>query len=271
MWSQRVIGAAVAGALLVTVIGVALAGVGDSSPAAEGTPVASSGPSAPAAPVILTDCWMQATTGNVTMTTGQAQDLTTGAARALRRGRSAADFAGTVGNTLQVEADVARAVARGLLGATDAARLSCAVSRGAVEPEKIGPTGLTARAAQVRRAWTRVFGPLAAGGFARGGITRGHVDNSAHYEGRAIDVFFRPLDSVAQRQRGWVFAQWVVAHAEQFHVLSVIYSDHIWTSWASFLGFRDYQHPGGATTNAVLRHLEHVHVAVESGRPFRPR
>ena len=81
------------------------------------------------------------------------------------------------------------------------------------------------------------FRALPAGGFARGGVRTGHVDNSAHYEGRAIDVFFRPIGSAAQRRLGWVFAQWVVAHAERHHVLSVIYSDHIWTSWASSAGF----------------------------------
>ena len=135
----------------------------------------------------------------------------------------------------------------------------------------MGRTGLTPRAQRLRRAWTEVFGALPAGGFATGGVKTGHVDNSAHYEGRAADVFFRPSDSTEQRRLGWVFAQWVVAHAERHHVLSVIYDDHIWTSWASSAGFRDYQHPSGPTRNAVLRHLDHVHVAVESGRPYRPR
>jgi hypothetical protein len=165
----------------------------------------------------------------------------------------------------------ATAVARGLLGLPGAGRLTCSFSRADVDPQQPGRSGLTPRAARVRRAWTAVFGPLPAGGFARGGLSSGHVDNSAHYEGRAVDVFFRPLDSAAQRRRGWVFAQWVVAHAETYQVLSVIYSDRIWTSWGSSLGFRAYQHPGGPTSNPVLRHLEHVHVAVESGRPYRPR
>ena len=52
-------------------------------------------------------------------------------------------------------------------------------------------------------------------------------------------------------------------------MLSVIYADRIWTSWAAYLGWRDYVHPSGDTRNPVLRHLDHVHVAVESGEPYR--
>lgn len=127
------------------------------------------------------------------------------------------------------------------------------------------------RARRLRAAWTDVFGPLTAGGFARGGVSSGHVDGSAHYDGRAIDVFFRPLGNAEQHRRGWVFAQWLVAHAPEHHVLSVIFDDHIWTSWAA-AAWRDYVHPGASFADrgsAVLRHREHVHVAVESGRPYR--
>ena len=130
------------------------------------------------------------------------------------------------------------------------------------------------RARQLRAAWTQAFGYLPAGGFASGGVSTGHVDGSAHYEGRAIDVFFRPLGDREQHRRGWVFAQWVLAHAADHQVLSIIYDDHIWTSWAAGLGWRDYVHPGATMRhrgNAVLRHLDHVHVAVESGRPFGVR
>lgn len=280
MRSPGAIGTTVACALLVTAVsGLAVTRSDGRSPAFEKVSRAATtapGQPAPVAPVTSSDCWVPAPAGNVEMTTEQAQDLTTRAALGLRNDLSAADlsaadFATEVARTLEVAPDTALAVSRGLLGVPYAERLTCSFPRADVEPEKLGPNGLTRRATRVRRAWTEAFGALPAGGFARGGITTGHVDNSAHYEGRAIDVFFRPLERPAQRQKGWVFAQWVVAHAEQFHVLSVIYSDHIWTSWASFLGFRDYQHPGGPTKNAVLRHLEHVHVAVESGRRYRPR
>ena len=115
-----------------------------------------------------------------------------------------------------------------------------------------------------------MFGPLPAGGFARGGVSTGHVDSSSHYDGRAVDVFFRPYDDEGQRRAGRVFAQWLVAHAQEHHVLSVIYADRIWTSWAAYAGWREYVHPSGDTRDPVLRHLDHVHVAVESGRPYRP-
>ena len=90
----------------------------------------------------------------------------------------------------------------------------------------------------------------------------------SHYDGRAVDVFFRPVGDEGQRRAGWVLAQWLVAHAQRYDVLSVIHADHIWTSWASGAGWRDYVHPSGNRTNKVLRHLDHVHVAVESGRPW---
>jgi hypothetical protein len=226
---------------------------------------------APAPPVVLSDCWIDSPQGNVTLTIAQAEDLTTRAVSAVRRGRSPTDFAASITDALKRPSLEVLAVARALLAAPKAGRLTCSITRANVEPERIGRTGLTPRAQRLRRAWTEVFGALPAGGFAAGGVKTGHVDNSAHYDGRALDVFFRPIGSTAQHRLGWVFAQWVVAHAQRHHVLSVIYDDHIWTSWASFAGFRDYQHPGGPTRNPVLRHLDHVHVAVESGRPYRPR
>ena len=74
------------------------------------------------------------------------------------------------------------------------------------------------------------------------------MDNSSHYDGRAIDVFFRPFGNAAQTRRGWVFAQWLAAHADGYDVLSVIYADRIWTSWASYRGLADYVHPAGNRT-----------------------
>ena len=248
-----------------------------------------------AAPVIVRDCWVPTSAGNVSLTGDQARDLTARAARLGRQGaslhrivdrletavalalaanRDEVDEDGQADGAADLTPDAAREVAAGLTGVRQQSRLVCAYARTSVEPQKPGPSGLVPRARQLRAAWTEAFGPLPAGGFARGGVRSGHVDGSAHYEGRAIDVFFRPLGDREQHRRGWVFAQWLVAHAPEHHVLSVIYDDRIWTSWAACAGWRDYVHPGASFTNrgnSILRHREHVHVAVESGRPYTGR
>lgn len=238
---------------------------GPSPPAAGSTPGGTATAATP--PVVLADCWVPADDGNVSLTTRTAQLLTT---RAATTGRGQLERA--VASALDdASAWQAAAVTASLHGDPGSARLTCSHSRLSVEPERMGPNGLTPRAQRLRKRWTVVFGPLPAGGFAPGGVSSGHVDSSSHYEGRAVDVFFRPHTDPEQRRRGRVFAQWLVAHAQELNILSVIYADQIWTSWAAVVGWREYVHPSGNTTNAVLRHLDHVHVAVESGRPYRPR
>ena len=246
---------------------------------------------AAAAPVIVRDCWVPTSAGNISLTSQQARDLTNRAARLGRHSRNpdriVARLQPAVARTVAagpaesgegggdaLTPQVAAEMAAGLTGVRAQSRLVCAYARTSVEPQRPGPSGLVPRARQLRAAWTEVFGPIPAGGFARGGVHSGHVDGSAHYEGRAIDVFFRPLGDREQHRRGWVFAQWLIAHAPDHNVLSVIYDDHIWTSWAAYAGWRDYVHPGATFQhrgNSVLRHREHVHVAVESGRPFTGR
>ena len=271
---RLVVAGSLTAALVATTVGVlAVTAPADGSPersGRRGSPSPSASPTA-TVPVILSSCYVRSTPTNVSMTTDDAMALTTLAAgvRDVSRGRD------------RVSAAVARVVADditpaqvddavdSLLGLRPGNRLTCAHPRADVQPEKMARDGLTPRANTLRRAWTRVFGPIISGGFAGGGISSGHVDGSSHYDGRAIDVFFRPLGDDEQRRRGHVFAQWLVAHAERYHVLSVIYADRIWTSWAASFGWRDYVHPGGPTRNPVLRHLDHVHVAVESGEPFR--
>jgi len=260
---------AVAGAALVAgVVAVSRPGsvVAPPTSAAE-----SSTPAAPSAPpVVVKDCWVPAPEGNVSLTADEAEELTTVAATATRpdsrevRVRRAVDRL-----DLDITPEQATTLTGSLVGSRSTQRLTCSYARLDVEPEDAGPSGLTPRACRLRAAWTEVFGPLIAGGFARGGVTSGHVDSSSHYDGRAIDVFFRPLGDEEQRRRGRVFAQWLVAHAQEHHVLSVIFADQIWTSWASYAGWREYVHPSGNSSNPVLRHLDHVHVAVESGRRFR--
>jgi hypothetical protein len=266
---QVSLAAAGGGAVLVAV--VAAAGTPSAPGAAPpGARPGVGGPAAPPVPARVADCWVPDATGTISLTLDEAMHLSTVAAGLLDRPRRASRLRAAVESTLDVTSTQAAAATGSILADPGTPRLTCAPARLGVEPETIGRNGLTPRARRLRAAWTEVFGPLPAGGFARGGVSSGHVDSSSHYDGRAVDVFFRPHDDDEQRRAGRVFAQWLVAHAQEHHVLSVIYADRIWTSWAAYAGWRDYVHPSGDTRNPVLRHLDHVHVAVESGRPYRP-
>ena len=168
--------------------------------------------------------------------------------------------------------DVARpgvesvAIARALLGHRGSA-LTCVVpltSGDDLAAQEAGPLGLTPRADAVRLALRATFGKQTLGGFAPGGVNTGHIEGSAHYEGRAIDVFFRPVTAEGTA-RGWQVAMWSVAHAEQRELATVIFDRRIWTASRSVQGWRGYQHPGGETDNPVLLHEDHVHIDVHRG------
>lgn len=189
----------------------------------------------------------------------RAVELTRLAAEALAEGQSPARLARDL-----PEGFADTTTARALLGYEGGA-LACYHGLAVLQDERLGDTGLTARAERLRRAVRRVFGPLPMGGFAAGGVSTGHVDGSSHYEGRAMDIFFRPHTDPEQARRGWVLAQWLVARGARYDVLSVIYRDRIWTVWASFSGWREYVHPSGNRHNPVLRHLDHIHTAVQGG------
>src|SRR4051794_28738569 len=83
----------------------------------------------------------------------------------------------------------ARALASALTGWSPA-RFSCVVHTPGVAGETAGASGLTPRAERVRTDVDHAFGSLPMGGFAPGGVTSGHMTGSAHYQGRAIDIFF---------------------------------------------------------------------------------
>ncbi len=89
---------------------------------------------------------------------------------------------------------------------------------------------------------------------------------SAHYDGRAIDVFVRPIGP-ENRKRGWAMAYYLVAQAERLGIDHVIFDDMIWTSGRrSEDGWRDYD-PGSTrgkpqSTVKILEHRDHVHVDV---------
>ena len=133
-------------------------------------------------------------------------------------------------------------------------------------PQREDPDGLglTPRAEVVRVAMREVFGKQILGGFEPRGVDSGHVDGSAHYEGRAIDVFFRPITPRTSSADG-PQAAWTVAHADQLSVATVIFDRAIWTARRSVSGWRDYEHPGGPTDDPILLHEDHVHVDVLEG------
>ena len=125
-------------------------------------------------------------------------------------------------------------------------------------------TGLTPLAQAAFDEVRQVFGPIPYGGFAPGGITTGHGARSAHYEGLAIDLFFRPVGDEAQRALGWTVANWLVANAERLDIAVIIFDDRIWSARRSAQGWRAYSNPTGAS-DPISRHLDHIHLDVVRG------
>lgn len=160
----------------------------------------------------------------------------------------------------------ARAVASALTGNSQGA-FSCVVDGSDAGEQSVGDDGLTKRADFVRRDVAKAFGELPLGGFEPGGVSTGHMTGSAHYEGRAIDIFFRPVNA-EQRRRGWVVAHYLVANARRLGVEHVIFDDQIWTAGGlSQEGWREFDPPGlsdgdPAERRVILEHRDHVHVDV---------
>ena len=155
----------------------------------------------------------------------------------------------------------ARAIASALTGNSPEA-FTCTIDDDAEEadPELTG-SGLTARADTVRQEALAVFGDVPLGGFAPGGVRDGHIAGSAHYDGRAVDLFVRPVNA-RNKQRGWAIAQYFVAQADRLGVRTVIFDDRIWTARRSDQGWRDYDAPSRSGDQAILEHRDHVHVDV---------
>ncbi len=127
---------------------------------------------------------------------------------------------------------------------------------------KLDDAGLTTRADAVKADLETAFGPQTTGGYAPGGVTSGHMEGSAHYVGRAVDVFVRPV-TPARKTRGWAMAQYLVAQAARLGIEHVIFDGRIWTAGAlSGQGWRDYRPTETAGSRAVLMHRDHVHVDV---------
>ena len=155
----------------------------------------------------------------------------------------------------------ARALASALTGYSEA-KVSCVVDDTDPDDQELGSNGLTARADAVRKDLVKAFGSLPLGGFASGGVTTGHMAGSAHYEGRAMDIFVRPV-SKDNKRKGWVIAQYLVANAKRLDIAHVIFDDRIWTvGRRSEEGWRDYDPPERSGDVVVLEHRDHVHVDV---------
>ena len=155
----------------------------------------------------------------------------------------------------------ARALASALTGNSEEAFACTLDGDVAAGDPALVDTGLTARADAVRADLADRFGALSLGGYAPGGVRDGHMEGSTHYDGRAIDIFFRPVDD-ANQQRGWALAQYVVAHADRLDVQTVIFDDRIWRAGRDS-AWRDYRAPTGGDP-VILEHRDHVHVDVFS-------
>ena len=159
-------------------------------------------------------------------------------------------------------AEDGRALASALTGWSPGA-FTCVVRHEAgEESDDLDAAGLTGRAAVVRADLAGAFGKLSVGGFASGGVSNGHMEGSTHYEGRAIDVFVRPIN-VDNKRRGWAIASYLVAQADRLGIGHVIFDDRIWTAGAtSEDGWRDYDPGDTPGDRKILEHRDHVHVDV---------
>ena len=129
--------------------------------------------------------------------------------------------------------------------------------------DNLDEQGLVARAAAVRRDLEARFGALSLGGFEPAGVSSGHMEGSAHYEGRAIDVFFRPVNAENTKQ-GWAMATYLVANADRLDITTLIFDDRVWKAGSrSDDGWTDYRVSSSAGGDrAILEHRDHVHVDV---------
>lgn len=161
-------------------------------------------------------------------------------------------------------AEDGRILASALTGETRPGAFWCVVRHAdSADSSELTAAGLTAQAAKVRRELEAGFGKLTLGGFQPGGVSSGHMEGSAHYDGRAIDVFVRPIND-ANNERGWAVASYLVAQADRLRIQTVIFDGRIWSAGdRSELGWRDYRTSSRSSGDPdILEHRDHVHLDV---------
>lgn len=202
------------------------------------------------------ECTVETSEGEIGLDRDSAKRATTAVALSAR-GVEAPDTSG-------IEEAVLQRLADGPPGDAGASLRCRGSAAGDLPAQQLTGTGLTPRAEQLREAMSEVFGDQSLGGFAPGGVDEGHGAESTHYDGRAVDVFFRPVNE-ENRREGWVLAHWLVAHAEDLDVQYVIFDDRFWSAHSARGQWQAYDalEPG----NEILRHLDHVHVDVLRGGP----
>lgn len=217
-------------------------------------------------------CVAEAGSEKVELTADQAQRATDLAAEAWRSGDDALARLPTrlsADPALDLDATSSRTVAAVVSG-REAAGLQCRAEptrgegrTGSNGTGALNREGLTPTAARVLDDMRGAFGPLPTGGYAPGGVDTGHMPGSAHYDGRAIDVFFRPITE-ANLRHGWAVSAYLVAHANRLNVRNVIFDDRIF-SVGGRNAWRDYEVDTSGRSEAtalILRHRDHVHVDV---------
>jgi hypothetical protein len=210
------------------------------------------------------DCTVRTSQRTVDLDQEEAERAATAVASVVRRGDGVAAATSAVSRALSLSPADATVVAAALTGRSPAA-LTCAHGgASSTESDRLDASGLTPRAETLREDVLAHFGPLPLGGFAPGGVHSGHMPGSAHYEGRAIDVFFRPV-SPRNKTHGWALAQYLVAGADRLEIDTVIFDDKIWTARRAEEGWRRYSVDSAGKSRAVaqvLEHRDHVHVDV---------
>ena len=153
------------------------------------------------------------------------------------------------------ESFAARIVAA-LTGA-DADLLTCPTDEVEVNEQT---DGLTPRTRRAIHAVMQAFGVTNVGGFCPGGCRTGHIPNSDHYTGHAVDFMLTPIND-ANRQLGDAIAAWLVANANRLAVNYVIWNERTWNRGRASEGWRIYTHPSGSSGDTAS-HPDHPHLSV---------